>query len=46
MGFLNPWLYKTSHAFTDITKGSNPNTHNDVPLYGFNATKGWDPTTG
>ena len=23
MGFLNPFLYQNSHAFTDITVGSN-----------------------
>ena len=30
----------------DITIGSNPDSHEDVPVYGFNCTKGWDPVTG
>ena len=47
LGFLNPWIYKNRHtAFTDITIGSNPDSHEDVPVYGFNCTKGWDPATG
>ena len=46
MGFLNPFLYKNSEAFTDIVIGSNPNTNQFTPLYGFNCTKGWDPVTG
>ena len=46
MGFLNPFIYQNQDAFTDIVKGSNPNSHNDVPIYGFNATIGYDPLTG
>ena len=31
LGFLNPWIYKNRHtAFTDITIGSNPDSHEDV----------------
>jgi hypothetical protein len=46
MGFLNPWLYKNQDAFVDVTIGSNPNTRNAAPLYGFNCTKNWDPVSG
>ena len=48
MGFLNPFIYSAKGAatFTDITVGSNPNTEQAYPDYGFNCTKGWDPVTG
>jgi len=55
LGFLNPALYKNEFrkSFNDITVGNN----NCVSLfnateyavccpYGFDTTKGWDPTTG
>ena len=46
LGFLNPWIYRNGAMFTDITIGSDPNSHNDQLTYGFNCTKGWDPVTG
>lgn len=47
MGFLNPWVYKNTDAFTDITKGNNAIGRGLYKLqYGFNCTKGWDPVTG
>ncbi|KZW01464.1 family S53 protease [Exidia glandulosa HHB12029] len=42
LGFLNPWLYAQSTAFTDITTGSNPGCGGN----GFDALSGWDPATG
>lgn len=44
LGFLNPFLYQNSDAFTDVIEGSNGGEcdHDD----GFHAAKGWDPTTG
>ncbi|EJD40889.1 subtilisin-like protein [Auricularia subglabra TFB-10046 SS5] len=42
LGFLNPWLYANTNAFTDITAGSNPGCNTD----GFAALSGWDPATG
>lgn len=50
LGFLNPLLY-TMHAeepkaFMDVTYGDNKCTRNYCMLYGFNATKGWDPVAG
>jgi len=47
MGFLNPWIYNNTQAFTDVTKGSNKIGRGTFPLkYGFNCTEGWDPVTG
>jgi len=47
MGFLNPWIYKNTAAFTDIVKGNNAIGRGTFTLpYGFNCTKGWDPVTG
>ena len=47
MGFLNPWIYKNTDAFTDITKGNNAIGRGQFTLpYGFNCTQGWDPITG
>ncbi|KAH7915586.1 peptidase S8/S53 domain-containing protein [Hygrophoropsis aurantiaca] len=44
IGFVNPMLYSDefSHAFNDITNGTNPG----CGTLGFNSTKGWDPVTG
>lgn len=47
MGFLNPWLYKHSDAFTDITRGDNFRGRDPYEEpFGFNCTVGWDPVTG
>jgi subtilase family serine protease len=53
VGFLNPTLYalnlnKFDYArdFHDITVGNNSQLTNTPAVPGFNATKGWDPTTG
>jgi len=47
MGFLNPFIYKNTAAFTDIVKGNNAIGRGEFTLpYGFNCTKGWDPITG
>lgn len=50
LGFLNPLLYKMSaeapDAYTDITYGDNKCTRNFCMIYGYNATKGWDPVAG
>ena len=47
MGYLNPFLYKHAAAFSDVLFGTNAlsNVGGTVP-FGFNATEGWDPTTG
>ncbi len=37
VGFVNPLLYKSTSAFTDITSGNNN---------GYSAGVGWDPVTG
>merc|ERR1712086_516619 len=44
LGFVNPLLYKSAHAFNDITKGSNAIGENSGN--GWSATKGWDAATG
>lgn len=44
LGFVNPLLYKSAHAFNDITKGSNAIGENAGN--GWSATKGWDAATG
>ncbi|KAK4235446.1 peptidase S8/S53 domain-containing protein [Achaetomium macrosporum] len=50
MGFLNPWLYNNSAAFTDITLGSSFGCYGGGEFGEFgaawNATEGWDPVTG
>ena len=48
MGFLNPWLYKIGRGgFTDIVDGASQGCPRSlVPNAGWNATAGWDPTTG
>lgn len=47
LGFLNPFLYKNAHAFTDVTRGSNKidRSGSKVPD-GWDCVKGWDPATG
>ncbi|TFY82909.1 hypothetical protein EWM64_g1103 [Hericium alpestre] len=42
LGFLNPLLYESPSAFTDITSGTNPGCNTN----GFSAGAGWDPVTG
>ena len=42
LGFLNPFIYKNSKAFNDVTTGCN----NGGSKYGFTAAEGWDPATG
>ena len=42
MGFLNPWIYQNAAAFNDVTLGIN----NAGRGAGFNATVGWDASTG
>ncbi|KAI0356301.1 family S53 protease [Trametes cingulata] len=42
LGFLNPLLYGSPSAFTDITTGNNPGCGTN----GFSAKAGWDPLTG
>ena len=49
IGFLHPALYKQARRFTrDVTAGKNNCTALDsiCCTQGFNAAKGWDPTTG
>jgi len=47
MGFLNPWIYNHTEAFTDITKGvNNLDDAGDRTRFGWNCTTGWDPVTG
>merc|ERR1711998_189864 len=47
MGFLNPFIYANTDAFTDVTKGDNAIGRGEFKLqYGWNCTKGWDPVTG
>lgn len=47
LGFLNPFIYQNSAAFTDVTVGTNAIGRGTGPLpYGFNCTQGWDPATG
>jgi tripeptidyl-peptidase-1 len=50
MGFLNPWLYNNSAAFTDITSGSSFGCYGAVEFVdnaaAWNTTEGWDPVTG
>ncbi|THH10645.1 hypothetical protein EW146_g8305 [Bondarzewia mesenterica] len=40
LGFLNPLIYSSTSAFTDITSGDNPGCSTN----GFSAGTGWDPT--
>ncbi|KAK5653455.1 hypothetical protein OQA88_8941 [Cercophora sp. LCS_1] len=49
LGFLNPWLYNISDAFTDITVGAGSGCFSNPDFGGraaWNATVGWDPVTG
>lgn len=49
LGFLNPWLYNNSAAFTDIVDGDGTGcrARNEFPNGArWNATVGWDPVTG
>ncbi|KAJ7440555.1 peptidase S8/S53 domain-containing protein [Mycena galericulata] len=41
-GFLNPWIYANSKAFTDITEGHNSGLSCPASSVAFDATKGWD----
>ena len=44
MGFLNPFIYMNTDAFTDVTKSDNAGPYRN--MYGWNCTRGWDPVTG
>ena len=49
LGFLNPWLYSITGAFTDITEGYGGGCWNNMHAgrsARWNATVGWDPVTG
>ncbi|KAK7001682.1 family S53 protease-like protein [Favolaschia claudopus] len=46
LGFLNPWIYENTDAFTDITEGHNSGFLCPKTSVAFDATKGWDPLTG
>ncbi|KAF8147539.1 subtilisin-like protein [Mycena galopus ATCC 62051] len=46
VGFMNPWLYAHSEAFTDITEGHNSGLECPRSSVAFDATKGWDALTG
>ncbi|KAJ7473645.1 subtilisin-like protein [Mycena galericulata] len=46
LGFLNPWIYANSKAFTDITEGHNSGLSCPASSVAFDATKGWDALTG
>merc|ERR1711881_810611 len=47
LGFLNPWIYKTAHAYNDVTIGTDKINRYGLPVpYGFNTAAGWDPVTG
>ncbi|KAJ7916826.1 subtilisin-like protein [Mycena leptocephala] len=46
LGFLNPWIYDNSKAFTDITEGHNSGFECPTSSVAFDATKGWDALTG
>ncbi|KAF7328158.1 Family S53 protease-like protein [Mycena venus] len=46
VGFMNPWLYAHSEAFTDITEGHNSGVDCPTSSAAFDATKGWDALTG
>lgn len=42
VGFVNPIFYQNPHIFNDIISGNN----SVCGSLAFNATPGWDPTTG
>jgi len=47
LGFLNPFLYTNSDAFTDVTKGTNAIGRGTGPApLGYAAAPGWDAATG
>jgi len=47
LGFLNPFLYQNTDAFTDVVLGTNSIGRGTGPSpFGFKCTKGWDPATG
>ncbi len=52
LGYINPTLYKIgassqySSAFRDVTSGNNTYSAGGVHVQGYQATPGWDPTTG
>ncbi|KAK8073926.1 tripeptidyl-peptidase [Apiospora phragmitis] len=46
LGFLNPWLYNNSAAFTDITAGYSAGCSVVPGGARWNATAGWDTVTG
>ncbi|KAJ7626044.1 family S53 protease-like protein [Roridomyces roridus] len=46
LGFLNPFLYSTSGAFTDVTAGHNSGFVCPATSVAFDAVAGWDALTG
>ncbi|GAB1312655.1 tripeptidyl-peptidase II [Madurella fahalii] len=49
LGFLNPWLYNNSAAFTDIVDGAGSGCRERKEFRNgarWDATVGWDPVTG
>eukprot|EP00035_Acanthoeca_spectabilis_P003573 m.94115 g.94115 ORF g.94115 m.94115 type:complete len:292 (+) comp12209_c0_seq1:1412-2287(+) len=47
LGFLNPWLYKNTAMFKDVTVGSNKVSRAGSKLkYGWACLPGWDAATG
>ncbi|KAJ7160487.1 family S53 protease-like protein [Mycena filopes] len=46
LGFLNPFIYASPSAFTDITVGHNSGSVCPASTPAFDAGKGWDPLTG
>jgi tripeptidyl-peptidase-1 len=47
LGFLNPFLYEIGYrGLNDITGGQSNGCQGYIPGAHWNATKGWDPTTG
>jgi subtilase family serine protease len=52
LGYINPSLYKIAassqytSAFRDVTDGDNSYSDKGVDVQGYQATAGWDPTTG
>ncbi|OAA56409.1 Peptidase S8/S53, subtilisin/kexin/sedolisin [Cordyceps fumosorosea ARSEF 2679] len=46
VGFVNPTLYKHEEMFHDVVKGGMYTGGGVCNGKGFNATRGWDPTTG
>ncbi|KAJ7027088.1 family S53 protease-like protein [Mycena alexandri] len=46
LGFLNPFIYASQSAFTDITVGHNSGSVCPSSAVAFDATAGWDPLSG